>query len=468
MKHYSSLERLEIIDIADEGKSVAKYGDIVVFVTGAVPGDIVDAKVIKKRRNFLEAKVINFHKYSDDRIKPFCKHFGVCGGCKWQSLSYEKQLFYKQKQVQECLQRIAKIDVEGIILPIIPSANTNYYRNKLEYTFSCRRWLLDKDMQVADESRNMNGLGFHIPGMFDKVLDIETCYLQREPTNAIRLAVKEYALKNNLQFFDLRKQTGFLRNMIIRTTQAGEVMVIVSFFHDEKKLRDAILEYISNSFPEVTSLMYVINPKCNDVITDLEIQRYKGNPYIIETIGDLRFKIGPVSFFQSNTLQAYELYKTILDFAALSGNEIVYDLYTGTGTIANFVAASAQKVTGLEYIESAVSDAFENSRINGFSNTMFYAGDIAKVLNNTFVEANGIPDVVITDPPRSGMHKDVVQQLLEIHPQKIVYVSCNPSTQARDIALFSEKYDLVKSQPVDMFPHTHHIENVVLMVRRYK
>ncbi|MFA5781562.1 MAG: 23S rRNA (uracil(1939)-C(5))-methyltransferase RlmD, partial [Bacteroidales bacterium] len=387
MKHYSSLERLEIIDIADEGKSVAKYGDIVVFVTGAVPGDIVDAKVIKKRRNFLEAKVINFHKYSDDRIKPFCKHFGVCGGCKWQSLSYEKQLFYKQKQVQECLQRIAKIDVEGIILPIIPSANTNYYRNKLEYTFSCRRWLLDKDMQVADESRNMNGLGFHIPGMFDKVLDIETCYLQREPTNAIRLAVKEYALKNNLQFFDLRKQTGFLRNMIIRTTQAGEVMVIVSFFHDEKKLRDAILEYISNSFPEVTSLMYVINPKCNDVITDLEIQRYKGNPYIIETIGDLRFKIGPVSFFQSNTLQAYELYKTILDFAALSGNEIVYDLYTGTGTIANFVAASAQKVTGLEYIESAVSDAFENSRINGFSNTMFYAGDIAKVLNDTFVEA---------------------------------------------------------------------------------
>ena len=468
MKHYSSLERLEIIDIADEGKSVAKYGDIVVFVTGAVPGDIVDAKVIKKRRNFLEAKVINFHKYSDDRIKPFCKHFGVCGGCKWQSLSYEKQLFYKQKQVQECLQRIAKIDVEGIILPIIPSANTNYYRNKLEYTFSCRRWLLDKDMQVADESMNMNGLGFHIPGMFDKVLDIETCYLQREPTNAIRLAVKEYALKNNLQFFDLRKQTGFLRNMIIRTTQAGEVMVIVSFFHDEKKLRDAILEYISNSFPEVTSLMYVINPKCNDVITDLEIQRYKGNPYIIETIGDLRFKIGPVSFFQSNTLQAYELYKTILDFAALSGNEIVYDLYTGTGTIANFVAASAQKVTGLEYIESAVSDAFENSRINGFSNTMFYAGDIAKVLNDTFVEANGIPDVVITDPPRSGMHKDVVQQLLEIHPQKIVYVSCNPSTQARDIALFSEKYDLVKSQPVDMFPHTHHIENVVLMVRRYK
>ncbi|MFA4852080.1 MAG: 23S rRNA (uracil(1939)-C(5))-methyltransferase RlmD [Bacteroidales bacterium] len=468
MKHYSSLERLEIIDIADEGKSVAKYGDIVVFVTGAVPGDIVDAKVIKKRRNFLEAKIINFHKYSDDRIKPFCKHFGVCGGCKWQSLSYEKQLFYKQKQVQECLQRIAKIDAEGIILPIIPSANTNYYRNKLEYTFSCRRWLLDKDMQVADESMNMNGLGFHIPGMFDKVLDIETCYLQREPTNAIRLAVKEYALKNNLQFFDLRKQTGFLRNMIIRTTQAGEVMVIVSFFHDEKKLRDAILEYISNSFPEVTSLMYVINPKCNDVITDLEIQRYKGNPYIIETIGDLRFKIGPVSFFQSNTLQAYELYKTILDFAALSGNEIVYDLYTGTGTIANFVAASAQKVTGLEYIESAVSDAFENSRINGFSNTMFYAGDIAKVLNDTFVEANGIPDVVITDPPRSGMHKDVVQQLLEIHPQKIVYVSCNPSTQARDIALFSEKYDLVKSQPVDMFPHTHHIENVVLMVRRYK
>jgi 23S rRNA (uracil1939-C5)-methyltransferase len=440
----------------------------VVFVTGAVPGDIVDAKVIKKRRNFLEAKVINFHKYSDDRINPFCKHFGVCGGCKWQNLSYEKQLFYKQKQVKECLQRIAKIDVEGIILPIIPAVNTKYYRNKLEYTFSCRRWLIDEDMHVADENRNMNGLGFHIPAMFDKVLDIETCYLQREPTNAIRLAVKDFSLKNNITFFDLRKQSGFLRNMIIRTTLIGEVMVILSFFYDDKNWRNSVLEHIVENFPEVTSLMYVVNTKCNDVITDLEIQCYKGNPYIIETMGDLQFKIGPVSFFQSNTLQAYELYKTILDFAALSRNEIVYDLYTGTGTIANFVADSVQKVVGLEYIESAVCDAFENSRINGFSNTMFYAGDIAKILNNTFVEVNGVPDVVITDPPRSGMHKDVVQQLLEIHPRKIVYVSCNPSTQARDIALLSEKYDLIKSKAVDMFPHTHHIENVVLMVSRFK
>jgi len=466
MRHYGSLERLEIIDIADDGKSVAKYNDLVVFVTGAVPGDIVDVRVIKKRRNYLEAKVINFHKYSDDRIKPFCKHFGVCGGCKWQSLSYEKQLFYKQKQVQECLQRIAKIDVEGIILPIIPSVNTKYYRNKLEYTFSCRRWMLDEDMQVTDENRNMNGLGFHIHGKFDKVLDIETCYLQREPTNAIRLAVKDFSLKNNITFFDLRKQSGFLRNMIIRTTLTGEVMVILSFFYDDKNWCNAVLEHIVENFPEVTSLMYVVNSKCNDVITDLEIQCYKGNPYIIETVGNLRFKIGPVSFFQSNTLQAYELYKIILDFAALSGNEIVYDLYTGTGTIANFVAASAQKVVGLEFIESAVSDAFGNSRINGFSNTMFYAGDIAKILNNTFIEANGIPDVVITDPPRSGMHADVLKKLLEIRPQKIIYVSCNPSTQARDIALFSEKYDLIKSQPVDMFPHTQHVENVVLLVKK--
>lgn len=465
-KHYGTLERLEIIDIADEGKAVARYNDLVVFVTGAVPGDVADVKVTRAKKNFLEAKALNFHKYSEDRIQPFCKHFGICGGCKWQYLNYSRQLFYKQKHVQDCLQRIAKVDTGGILLPIKPSGNIKYYRNKLEYTFSCYRWLTDEDMKENPENRNMNGLGFHIQGMFDKVLDIETCYLQKEPSNSIRLAVKDFALQHNMTFFDLRKQSGFLRNMIIRTTLTGEVMVILSFFYDDKNWCNALLDHISNTFPEIASLMYVINPKCNDVIADLKIQPYKGDPYIIEKMGNLQFKIGPVSFFQTNSLQAFGLYKTVLDFAALSGNEIVYDLYTGTGTIANFVAASAQKVIGLEFIESAVSDAFENSRINGFSNNVFYAGDIAKVLNNAFVEANGLPDIVITDPPRSGMHKDVVNQLLEILPGKIIYVSCNPPTQARDIALLSEKYDLIKSQAVDMFPHTHHIENVVLMVRR--
>jgi len=465
-KQYGILENVEIIDIADEGKAVGRYDEMVVFVIGAVPGDIVDVKVTKSKRNYIEGKAINFHKYSDDRTIPFCRHFGTCGGCKWQYLNYEKQLYYKQKQVQDCLQRLAKVETEGILMPIRPSENIKYYRNKLEYTFSCYRWLTDEDMQEPSEDRNMNALGFHIPGRFDKVLDIEECFLQSEPSNAIRLSVKEFALKNNLEFFDLRKQTGFLRNIIIRTNLAGEVMIIVSFFHDDDTWRNAVLEHISENFPEVTSLMYVINDKCNDVITDMEIQCYKGNPYIMETMGTLKFKIGPVSFFQTNSLQGYELYKIVADFAALKGNEIVYDLYTGTGTIANFIAASAEKVVGVEYVPSAVADAFENSKINNISNTMFYAGDLAKVLNASFVAENGVPDVIITDPPRNGMHKDVVMQILEISPEKIVYVSCNPSTQARDIELLKGEYEMTRSQPVDMFPHTQHVENVVLLEKK--
>jgi 23S rRNA (uracil1939-C5)-methyltransferase len=465
-KHFGIIEQLEIIDIADEGRSVARYNDLVVFVTGAVPGDIVDARVTRSKRNFIEAKVVKIIKPSADRILPFCKHFGTCGGCKWQYLSYAKQLEYKQKQVSDCLQRIAKINTDGILLPVKPSLNTTFYRNKLEYTFSCYRWLTDDDMQYPEEGRNMNALGFHIPGKFDKVLDIETCYLQEEPSNAIRLSVREFAFKNKLSFFDLRKQTGFLRNIIIRTTLTGEVMVIVSFFHDDEEWRNALLEHIAVTFPQVTSLMYVINNKCNDVITDLEIQCYKGNPYIIETMGALKFKIGPVSFFQTNSLQAYELYKVVVDFAGLKGDEIVYDFYTGTGTIANFIASSAKKVVGVEYVRSAVDDAFENSKLNGITNTIFHAGDLAKVLNDSFVNENGSPDVIITDPPRTGMHKDVVMQLLSINPEKIVYVSCNPSTQARDIEILSEKYSLVKAQPVDMFPQTQHIENVALLVRK--
>ncbi|NTW32923.1 MAG: class I SAM-dependent RNA methyltransferase, partial [Bacteroidetes bacterium] len=304
-RQFETLEQLEIIDIADEGKSIAKHGDLVVFVTGAVPGDVVDAKVTRKKKSFLEAKVLKFHTYSPDRIPAFCKHFGVCGGCKWQHLSYEKQLFYKQKQVLDCLQRIAKVDTEGLVTPIKPSANTTYYRNKLEYTFSNRRWLTDEDMKITDEQRNMNGLGFHIPGMFDKVLDIETCFLQADPSNSIRLVVKDFALKNDITFYEIRKQQGFLRNMIIRTTNNDEIMLIFSFFYEDEKWRNALLKHVSGMFPEITSIMYVINPKCNDIISDLEIQCYKGNPYIIEKMGDLQFKIGPVSFFQTNSIQAY-------------------------------------------------------------------------------------------------------------------------------------------------------------------
>ncbi len=465
-KHFGIIENIEINDIADEGKAVARYNDLVVFVTGAVPGDIADVKVTRSKRNFLEAKAINFHKYSEDRTLPFCKHFGICGGCKWQYLNYEKQLFYKQKHIEDCLQRIAKVDTNGIITQIKPSGNIKYYRNKLEYTFSGYRWLTDEDMLENADNRNMNALGFHIPGKFDKVLDIETCYLQSEPTNAIRLSIKDFALKNELPFYDIRKQTGFLRNLIIRTSVNGEVMVILSFFYEDKKWCDAVLEHVSDNFPEISSLMYVINPKCNDVISDLDIICYKGKPYIIEEMGKLKFKIGPVSFFQTNSVQAYELYKVVADFAALTGEEVVYDLYTGIGAIANFLASSAKKVVGVEFIQSAVDDAFENSRINGISNTAFYAGDMVKVLNASFVETNGIPDVIITDPPRSGMHKDVVKQLLEICPQKIVYVSCNPSTQARDIEILSEKFILAKSQAVDMFPHTQHVENVALLIRK--
>ncbi len=465
-KQFGTIENLEITDIADEGKSVARHNDFVVFVSGAVPGDIVDARITRTKRRFLEAKAVLFHKYSDDRTTPFCTHFGVCGGCKWQYLNYEKQLFYKQKHVEDCLQRIGKVDTQGKLLPIIPSENIKFYRNKLEYTFSCYRWLTDEDMKIESEGRDMNALGFHIPARFDKVLDIEECFLLAEPTNAIRLSVKEFALKNGLEFFDLRKQTGFLRNMIIRTTLKGDVMVIVSFFHDDDIWRNALLEHISENFPQVTSLMYVINSKCNDVISDLEIQLYKGDPFIIEEMDNLKFKIGPVSFFQTNSLQGIELYKVVSDFAALKGDEIVYDLYTGTGTIANFVAGNAKKVVGVEYVQSSVDDAHENSVINGISNTVFFAGDLAKVLNPQFVLENGTPEVVITDPPRNGMHKDVVIQLLEMHPEKIVYVGCNPSTQARDIELLSVKYDFVKSQPIDMFPHTQHVENVVLFRRR--
>jgi 23S rRNA (uracil1939-C5)-methyltransferase len=457
------IKNLEITDLADEGKSVARHEGLVVFVKGAVPGDIADVRITKRKKNFLEGKIENIIKPSDDRRKPFCRHFGICGGCKWQHLDYKAQLFFKQKQVEDSLSHIAGLDTAGIVLPIIGCDNPQYYRNKLEFTFSDRRFLTDED--DFDAPKELNGLGFHIPRRFDKVLDIHECYLQREPSNAIRNEIRSFALENKLEFFNLRQQQGFLRNIIIRSTR-DELMLIVIFFHEDEIMRQAILDHISSSFPDITSLMYVINPKKNDTITDLKIELYKGNPFIIERMEELSFKVSPVSFFQTNSEQALRLYRTVREYAGLSGKETVYDLYTGTGSIANFIAAESGRVIGIEFLDSAIADARENSERNGIVNTSFYAGDMMKILNDAFVQTHGRPDVVITDPPRAGMHNDVVSQLLNILPEKIVYVSCNPSTQARDISILKEKYMLVKSQPVDMFPHTQHVENVALLEKR--
>lgn len=466
------LEHVTILDAGSEGKAVARVDDLVVFVPYVVPGDVVDIQVVSRKKNFLEGKAVNFHSYSPARTEAFCRHFGICGGCKWQNMPYSDQLKYKQKQVTDNFTRIGRFEFPAV-LPIIASENTMYYRNKLEFTFSDRRWLTDEDMQKSPETRQMNGLGFHLPQLFDRILDIEQCYLQPEPSNRIRLALKKFALENSLIFYNTRIHEGFLRNLIIRSTITGGLMVIVVFarpeFDDEMKL---VLDFLHQEFPEITSLMYVLNTKKNDVITDLHVHLWKGDSYIIEEMPDphggprLRFKIGPVSFYQTNPLQAYYLYKTAYDFAGFRGDELVYDLYCGTGTISNFVAKSVKKVIGIEYVESAIEDAHVNSDYNGINNTVFYAGDLAKLLNDEFVRENGRPDVIITDPPRSGMHPKVIDQLLAIGSPKIVYVSCNPATQARDIAMLTEKYTVEAVQPVDMFPHTHHVENVALLKLR--
>ncbi|OQX74766.1 MAG: 23S rRNA (uracil(1939)-C(5))-methyltransferase RlmD, partial [Bacteroidetes bacterium 4484_249] len=448
-------EKVEIIDAGSEGKAVGKVDERVVFVPFVVPGDIVDVKTYKKRKSYFEGKAIHFHKYSEKRIEPRCEHFGVCGGCKWQNMNYDDQLFYKQKQVENALKRIGKFEMPEI-LTIIPSKNVFFYRNKLEFTFSNKRWLTDFSREINFEDRNMNGLGFHIPGMFDRVLDIDNCYLQEEPSNSIRLAVKKYADENNLDYYDVRKWSGFLRNLLVRNTSTGELMVILVVNYDDPEKIFGLMDHIYEKFPEITSLNYVVNTKKNDTISDLEIKLFKGQPHITERMEKLKFKIGPVSFYQTNSLQAYELYKVAREFAGFKGDELVYDLYTGTGTIANFIASQVSKVVGIEYVPSAVEDANENSKINNITNTMFFAGDIAKILNNEFVKENGKPDVVISDPPRAGMHEKVLKQILEIAPEKIVYVSCNPATQARDVTILSEKYTVEKIQPVDMFPQTHH------------
>lgn len=459
------LEKVKITDIGSEGNALARVENMVVFVPMLIPGDVVDIQVIKKRKKFMEGRVVRFHEYSPDRIKPRCIHFGTCGGCKWQHLPYPFQLRFKQKQVTDNLSRIGKVTLPEED-PIIGSPDLYLYRNKLEYTFSNKRWLTNEEIKSAAEFDRENALGFHIPGLFDKVLDITECHLQPEPTNKIRNAAKEYAGKNDLEFFDLREQKGFLRNLIIRNNLRGDVMVIVVFFRDDRQKREQLLDFILEKFPRITSLMYIINSKKNDSLGDQEAILYKGEDHLIEETEGLKFRIGPKSFYQTNTKQALILYNTTLNFAGLTGKETVYDLYTGTGTIANFVAPHAKKVIGIEYVEEAVKDAIVNSEINSIRNTSFFAGDMKDVLSEEFISNSGRPDVVITDPPRAGMHEDVVRVILKAGPEKIVYVSCNPATQARDILLMSEAYDVKRIQPVDMFPHTHHVENVVLLEKR--
>ena len=458
-------EQVRITDIGAEGKAIAKVNDMIVFVPYAIPGDIVDLQVIRKRKRFQEARVTKVHQYSEDRVEAICEHYGVCGGCKWQSLPYEKQLFYKQKQVVDQLTRLGKIALPEIS-PIIGSQKTTFYRNKLEFTFSNRKWLTHEEMDAGAKEGKLDGVGFHIPGLFDKVVDINKCWLQAEPSNAIRNAVRAYADKVGISYFDLRQQTGFLRTMIIRTSSTGEIMVILSFFHEQLEWQEGLMTHLVKNFPEITSLMYVINPKANDTIGDLDIKCYKGTPYIYEEMEGLRFKIGPKSFYQTNSEQAYELYKVARDFADLKEDDTVYDLYTGTGTIANFVAKQCQKVIGIEYVEDAIKDAKINSEVNAIENTSFFAGDMKDILTGDFIAENGPADVIITDPPRAGMHEDVIKVILKAAPRKIVYVSCNPATQARDLQLMDEKYKVTRVQPVDMFPHTHHIENVVLLERK--
>ena len=447
---------------------MAKVNELVIFVPYVVPGDVVDLQVKRKKNHSAEAVAVKFHEKSPLRTEPFCSHFGVCGGCKWQCLSYEEQLKYKQKQVFDNLTRIGKVELPEF-RPILGSEKTRFYRNKLEFTFSNKRWLTEEEVKQDVKYDQMNAVGFHIPGAFDKVLAIDKCWLQDDISNQIRNAVRDYAYAHNFPFFDLRTQEGLLRNIMIRTSSTGELMVVLQckVTDDEgRRKMEEILQFMADSFPQITSLMYVINNKCNDTIGDLDVEVFKGNDHIFEEMEGLRFKVGPKSFYQTNSEQAYNLYKVAREFAELTGNELVYDLYTGTGTIANFVARQARKVVGIEYVPEAIEDAKVNSALNGIDNTLFYAGDMKDILTNDFIAEHGRPDVIITDPPRAGMHNDVIDVILAAEPKRIVYVSCNPATQARDLQLLDGKYKVTAVQPVDMFPHTHHVENVVQLERR--
>lgn len=458
-------ENVTISAVAAEGKSIARIDDMVVFIPYGAPGDIANVKLDKKKKNYGEGHITQLVKPSELRVEPFCPHFGICGGCKWQHLPYSYQLECKQQQVADAMQRIAKVDMPPIN-KILGSAETERYRNKLEFTFSNKCWLTFEQMNSGEIFEDRNALGFHIPGAFDKVLDIKECHLQAGISDSIRLFVRSYAIEHGYEFYDIRQQHGFMRNIIIRTTTTGEVMLIVVFGEDDKNKIDDLLSAVNKQFPEITSLMYVVNRKVNDTIADQEVLLYSGRDFIEERMGDLKFRVGPKSFYQTNSLQAYELYKVARRMAALTGNELVYDLYTGTGTIANFVAHDASKVIGIEYVADAIEDAKLNSRTNGIDNTLFYAGDMKDVLTDEFVSEHGVPDVMIIDPPRAGMHQDVVDVILNAEPARIVYVSCNPATQARDIALLDCKYRVVEVQPVDMFPHTQHVENVVALEKR--
>ncbi len=461
IKRYT-VEDAEIVDISSEGMGVAKVNDLVIFVEGAVPGDVCDFLVYRKKKSFAFAKLTQLKKPSSRRVQPICSYFGTCGGCKWQNLDYASQLEFKQNQVTQAMKRLAKVEV-GEMQPILGCSEQYYYRNKLDFAFSNRRWLTVEQIESKEQFDNRNGLGFHISGAFDKVLDIEKCHLQIDISNQIRNEVRRFALENNYSFFDIREQHGLLRSLIIRSSSTGDLMTTFSFFeNDEEKIKN-LLTHVQKTFPQITSLLYVINPKGNDTIFDLEVKTFSGKPHMIEEMEGLKFKVGAKSFYQTNSKQAYELYKVARDFAGLKGDEVVYDLYTGTGTIAQFISRQCKKVVGVEYVPEAIEDAKANAELNNITNCSFFAGDMKEVLCNDFIAANGTPDLIITDPPRIGMDEKVVRKILEIGPDKIVYVSCNPSSQARDLAILAEKYTVVKMRAVDMFPQTLHIENVALL-----
>ena len=454
---------ISILDAGAKGVSVAKAPDgKVIFVPNVVPGDVVDIQTFKKRKAYYEGKATKFHEFSTLRTEPVCEHFGVCGGCKWQNMAYEHQLNFKQNEVKNHLQRIGKVELPEFE-PILGSEKKFFYRNKMEFGFSNARWLTESEIGSADSLDNRNALGFHIPKMWDKILDIRKCHLQEDPSNDIRNEIKKFAIENNLEFFNPRAHEGLLRTLMIRTASTGEIMVLIQFFEDQKENRILLMEFLANRFPEITSLQYVINGKPNDTIYDQVVHLYKGRDYILEEMEGLKFSINAKSFYQTNSEQAYNLYKITRDFAGLTGSELVYDLYTGTGTIAQFVSRFAKKVIGVEAVPEAIADAKENAKRNNITNCEFYVGDMKNVFNESFIAQHGKPDVIITDPPRDGMHKDVVEQILRIAPQKVVYVSCNSATQARDLAILDEKYKVTRVRPVDMFPQTHHVENVVLL-----
>ncbi|PXX24109.1 23S rRNA (uracil(1939)-C(5))-methyltransferase RlmD [Hoylesella shahii] len=468
-KEFPILENVTITDVAAEGKALARVNDMVVFVPFVVPGDVVDLKIRKKKHSYCEAEVVRFVKYSETRAEPVCQHFGVCGGCKWQNLPYEEQLRAKQQQVFDQLSRISHVQLPEFN-PIMGSQLTLHYRNKLEFGCSNKRWLTREQVASGETFDTMNAIGFHITGAFDKILPIEKCWLMDDLQNRIRNEIRDYALANGFTFFDLRQQVGLLRDVMIRNSDTGEWMVLVQFHFEsegDQQTAEALLSHLGEQFPQITSLLWVDNQKCNDTFGDLPVQVFKGNDHIFEVMEDLKFKVGPKSFYQTNTLQAYHLYDVARQFANLNGNEIVYDLYTGTGTIANFVARKAKKVVGVEYVPEAIEDAKVNSELNGIDNTTFYAGDMKDILNDEFIAENGQPDVIITDPPRAGMHADVIETIVRANPKRIVYVSCNPATQARDLIALDNNYEVKAVQPVDMFPHTPHVENVVLLERRY-